>query len=151
MIQPRSGQKMPVVKPPQPAPEARLRFFRTAMFVGFGLFGGAVLGGVCGLFLYANSQNPEVHDSLYAVIQIAGVLLGGIVGFFIGTGSQTQQELLDGSQRTGGTLLKKYRMRQGAGASGLSNVGQRDMTARPRLTEHNDGEEYLKKILNGKS
>ncbi|MBC5806116.1 MAG: hypothetical protein ACR2KS_10905 [Candidatus Eremiobacter antarcticus] len=137
---------------PKPDGEARVRLLRTAMFVGFGLFGGAVLGGVCGLFLYANSQNPEVHDSLYAVIQIGGVLLGGIVGYFIGTGSQTQQEMVDGSQRSGGTLLKKYRMRQGAGASGASNVGQRDMSARGGLVERNDaGEEYLKKILNGKS
>jgi len=45
--------------------DAQFNLFRTIVITGLGTFVGAVLGGVVGLFVYANSRNPSAHDGVY--------------------------------------------------------------------------------------
>lgn len=123
-----------------------VKVFRRGMMIALGLFGGTVMGGIVGLFVYANSRNPNVHDGVFAVIQIVGVLLGLGMGLIAARSSDAQDQLLEASQRAGGSMLKKYKPKPGA--AGNSNVGQRVIGA--PIEDANAaaaGEEYLKTLL----
>jgi MFS family permease len=121
--------------------ERQVKMFRTGVMITMGLFAGTVLGGVVGLFVYANSRQPNVHDGVFAVIQVVGVLLGLAMGYLAARGAEAQEQLLEASQRAGITMLKKYRPKPGN--SGHSNVGQRVMNT------GTTGEEFLNKLLSG--
>lgn len=120
--------------------DAQFNLFRTIVITGLGTFVGAVLGGVVGLFVYANSRNPSAHDGVYALIQSAGVLLGIMLGYLAAKGVQDQEQLIDANAKAGVTLLKKYRSRPGAPAQ--ANVGQRN------IGQKSVGDDYLRQLLN---
>lgn len=142
--------------------DARLKVFRTAVMVAMGLFAGTVLGGIVGLFVYANSRTPNVHDGIFAVIQAIGVLLGVGMGYLAARSTAAQDQLIETSQRAGMTMLKKYKPKPGN--SGQSNVGQHTIkttsmagapapSAAASATQvsaaaSKDGEEFLKTLLN---
>jgi MFS family permease len=120
--------------------DSRVKAFRTGLMIAMGLFGGTVLGGVVGLFVYANSRTPNAHDGVFAVIQIVGVILGIAMGYLAAKGAEAQEQLLDASQRASVTMLKKYRPKPGNAGNG--NVGQRVIGA-----PANVGEEFLNQLL----
>jgi hypothetical protein len=145
--------------------DARLKVFRTAVMIAMGLFAGTVLGGIVGLFVYANSRTPNVHDGIFAVIQAIGVLLGVGMGYLAARSTAAQDQLIETSQRAGMTMLKKYKPKPGN--SGQSNVGQHTIkttsVAGPSVpapsaaaasatqvsaAASKDGEEFLKTLLN---
>jgi hypothetical protein len=117
---------------------ARVNLIRTSVIVAFGLFVGAVLGGVCGLFVYANSRNPGPHDPLYAIIQSVGIIVGLVMGYLAARNAQVQDDMLESSQRAGTTLLRRYKPKPGA--AGQSNVGQRTIGA-------TTADDFLKTLL----
>src|ERR1700680_4732942 len=118
----------------------QVKLFRTGVMIAMGLFGGTVLGGVVGLFVYANSRTPNAHDGVFAVIQVVGVILGLAMGYLGAKGAEAQEQLLDASQRASVTMLKKYRPKPGNAGNG--NVGQRVIGA-----PANVGEEFLNQLL----
>src|SRR5579864_4901545 len=103
--------------------ESQFNLIRTIVIVGLGLFAGAVLGGVAGLFVYANSRNPSAHDGFFVLIQAMGVIVGVALGYLTAKGIETQEQIVESSARAGVSLLKKYRARPGTAAHG--NVGHR--------------------------
>ncbi|MDQ6780700.1 MAG: hypothetical protein M3Z37_06060 [Candidatus Eremiobacteraeota bacterium] len=119
--------------------DAQFNLFRTIVITALGLFIGAILGGVVGLFVYANSRNPSAHDGVYALIQTAGVLLGIALGYLTAKGVQAQEQMIDASAKAGVTLLKKYRSRPGSPAQ--ANVGQRN------IGQKTIGDDYLRQLL----
>lgn len=123
--------------------DSQFKIVRGAIIVVLGLFGGGVLGGVIGLFVYANSRTPTIHDGVFALIQAVGILLGTGLGYLAARSAEAQEHLIDASARAGAVLLKKYRPKPGL--AGHSNVGQRVIK-----TQSNEGEEYLQQILNGR-
>jgi MFS family permease len=144
--------------------DTRVRAFRSGVMIAAGVFGGTVLGGIVGLFVYAQSRTPNVHDGVFAVIQVAGVILGLVMGLAAARGAEAQDQLLDASQRAGTTMLKKYKPKPGT--TGQANVGQRVIkpasavdlvTPMPSAGQQvspavaNAGEEFLKTLLNGKT
>ncbi|GEM_PF-1560666 len=144
--------------------DTRVRTFRSGVMIAAGVFGGTVLGGIVGLFVYAQSRNPNVHDGVFAVIQITGVIVGLVMGLAAARGAEAQDQLLDASQRAGTTMLKKYKPKPGT--TGQANVGQRvinpvstvgTVSPAPAATQQvspavaNAGEEFLKTLLNGKT
>lgn len=122
--------------------DARVKLFRTAVTIAFGLFVGTVLGGVCGLFVYANSRTPNVHDGVYVVIQTLGIILGVAMGYLVARNSQAQEELIETSYKAGSSLLRRYKPKPGT--SGNSNVGQRTIGVNAA------GEEFLRTLLTPK-
>ncbi len=122
--------------------DTRVKLIRTIGMIGAGLFAGTVLGGVVGLFVYANSREPNAHDAVFAVIQVVGVLAGLAMGYFAARGVEAQDQLLDSSNRAGLTMLKKYKPKPGIGG-GLPNVGERVIGA----GESKVGEDFLKTLL----
>jgi len=122
--------------------DARLRLFRTGVTIAFGVFVGTVLGGVCGLFVYANSRTPNVHDGVYVVIQSLGIILGVAMGYLAARNSQAQEDLIEASYKAGSSLLRRYKPKPGT--AGNSNVGQRTIGA------NTAGEEFLKTLLTPK-
>jgi hypothetical protein len=139
--------------------DAKVKVFRTSVMVAMGVFAGTVLGGVVGLFVYANSPTPDLHDGIFAVIQTIGVLLGVGMGLFAARNTAAQDQLIETSQRAGTTMLKKYKPKPGN--SGHSNVGQHTIkttsnvapsvapAAAPAAAVAKDGEEFLKTLLGG--
>ena len=143
----------------------QVKLFRTGVMIGMGLFAGTVLGGVVGLFVYANSRTPNVHDGIFAIIQVVGVMLGLGMGFLAARSTEAQEQLLEASQRAGLTMLKKYKPKPGN--AGQSNVGQRVIGpselgqnyAAPRApaprapapSDANVGEEFLKTLLDNQT
>ncbi len=124
--------------------DSRVSLFRRGMMIVFGLFGGTVLGGVVGLFVYANSRTPNAHDGVFAVIQVVGVLLGLGMGLFAARSSDEQEQMLEASQRAGVSMLKKYKPKPGT--AGHSNVGQRVIGASVDDSAA-VSEQYLKTLL----
>jgi len=122
--------------------DARVKIIRKAAMIAAGLFAGTVIGGVTGLFVYANSRTPNAHDGVFAVIQILGVVFGFAMGFLAARGAEAQDQQNEVSQRASISMLKKYKPRPGA--AGHSNVGQRVIGP-----ADNAGEEFLKSLLNG--
>lgn len=120
--------------------DAQVKIFRTGVMIAMGLFAGTVLGGVVGLFVYANSRTPNAHDGVFAVIQIFGVVLGLAMGYLAARGAEAQERLLEASQRAGITMLKKYKPKPGN--AGHGNVGQRVIGA-----PSNAGEDFLNQLL----
>src|ERR1700736_768162 len=121
--------------------DSQVKLFRTGVMIAMGLFGGTVLGGVVGLFVYANSRTPNAHDGVFAVIKVVGVVLGLALGYLAAKGAEAQEQLIDASQRAGITMLKKYRPKRGNAGNG--NVGQRGIGApAPNL-----GEDFLNELL----
>ncbi len=122
--------------------DERVKMFRGGAMIAMGIFAGAVLGGIVGLFVYANTRTPDVaHDGIFAIIQIAGVALGLVMGLIAARSYESQEQLIDASHRAGMTMLKKYKPKPGA--QGQANVGQRVIGGAP-----NAGEEFLKTLLN---
>jgi len=119
----------------------QVKLFRTGVMIAMGLFGGTVLGGVVGLFVYANSRTPNAHDGVFAIIQVVGVVLGLAMGYLAARGAEAQEQLLEASQRAGITMLKKYRPKPGNAGNG--NVGQRVIGA----PSPNVGEDFLNQLL----
>lgn len=124
--------------------ETQVRFFRTGVIVALGVFAGTVLGGVCGLFVYANSRTPNQHDGVFVVIQALGIILGVAMGYLAAKSAEAQEQLIDASQRAGTLLLRRYRPKPGT--AGHSNVGQRTIGASPTT----EGEDFLRSILGTK-
>ena len=124
--------------------DGRVKLIRTTAMIAMGLFAGTVLGGVIGLFVYANSRTPNVHDGVFAVIQVLGVLLGLGMGFLAARGAEAQEQLIEASQRAGVSMLKKYKPKPG-GAGHSNNVGERVIGP----ATNNVGEDFLKTLLNG--
>jgi hypothetical protein len=118
--------------------EARVKVFRTSVITAFGLFAGTVLGGVCGLLVYANSRTPNEHDGVYAIIQAVGILVGLAMGYLCARNAQAQDDLVESSLKAGSTLLRRYKPKPGSG--GQSDVGQR--TINP-----GSAEDFLKTLL----
>ena len=125
----------------KPEIDAQVKLFRTGVMIAMGLFGGTVLGGVVGLFVYANSRTPQAHDGVFAIIQVVGVVLGLAMGYLAAKGAEAQEQLLEASQRAGMTMLKKYRPKPGT--AGNSNVGHRVIGA----PSPNVGEDFLNQLL----
>jgi len=119
--------------------DAQFNLVRTIVITAFGVFGGAVLGGVAGLFVYANSRNPSAHDGVFALIQTVGVLVGLGLGYVAAKGTEAQEQLIEASAKAGVALLKKYRSRPGA--AGNSNVGHR------QIGQTTIGDDYLRQLL----
>lgn len=125
-------------KPPQAEDlEHQFNLIRTSVIVGVGLFCGAVLGGVAGLFVYANSRNPSAHDGFFVAIQMVGVIAGVALGYLAAKSVETQEQIVEASSRAGVALLKKYRTRPG-GSNG--NVGHRKIGS-------SLGDDYLRQLL----
>jgi hypothetical protein len=120
--------------------DTRVKLLRKVAITALGVFAGAVMGGVCGLFVYANSRTPNVHDGVYIVIQSIGLVLGLAMGFLAARNIDAQDEFIEASQKAGTTLLRRYKPKPGA--AGLSNVGQRTIGA-----ANNAGEEFLRTLL----
>jgi hypothetical protein len=120
--------------------ETRVKFIRSAGMIVTGFFAGAVLGGIAGLFVYANSRTPSAHDIVFAVIQVAGVLVGLFMGYIAARGADVQDQMLDASHRAGLAMLKKYRPKPGA--AGHSTVGERVIGP-----AHKVGEDFLKTLV----
>jgi len=120
--------------------DSQVKLFRTGVMIAMGLFGGTVLGGVVGLFVYANSRTPNAHDGVFAVIQIVGVVLGLAMGYLAAKGAEAQEQLIEASQRAGITMLKKYRPKPGNAGNG--NVGQRVIG-----TPSNVGEDFINQLI----
>ena len=123
--------------------DAKVRTIRKAGMVAAYVFGGTVMGGVVGLFVYAQSKTPNVHDGVFAVIQIVGVVLGLVMGLIAARGIEAQDQLLEASHRAGISMLKKYKPKPGAGQH---NVGERVIGP-----TSNAGEEYLKTLLSAQA
>lgn len=119
--------------------DAQFNLVRTIVITAGGLFGGAVLGGVAGLFVYANSRNPSAHDGVFALIQTVGLVVGIALGYLAAKGTAAQEQLIESSAKAGVALLKKYRSRPGA-ATG-ANVGHRS------IGQTTIGDDYLKQLL----
>jgi len=119
--------------------DAQFKLARAIVITAGGVFAGTVLGGVAGLFVYANSRTPSVHDGIYVVIQTFGVLIGVGLGYLAAKGAEAQEKFIEASGKAGVTLLKKYRTRPGI--NGNSNVGQRN------IATNNVGDEYLRQLL----
>ena len=102
--------------------DTRVNLLRTVAMIGSGLFAGAVMGGVIGLFVYANSRTPRAHDGVFAVIQVLGVLVGLMMGYIAARGAEAQERMLEASHRAGLVMLKKYKPKPGATNS---SVGER--------------------------
>ena len=119
--------------------DARVKQLRTWSLVTFGLCAGVLFGGICGLFVYANSRTPNVHDGPYIVIQSLGILIGLAFGYFAARNVDAQDDLLESSQRAATTLLRRYKPK--AGTANHSNVGQRT------IGPSDSGEEFLKTLL----
>ncbi|SRR5579872_1430621 len=118
--------------------ELRFKQLRTGAIVSFGFFVGALMGGVCGLFVYANSKTPNVHDGVYVLIQSVGILSGLVLGYLAARNVETQDELIEAAQKAGGSLLRRYKPKPGTASH--SNVGQRTIGA-------SAGEDFLKTLL----
>jgi multidrug transporter EmrE-like cation transporter len=103
--------------------EARIRLLKAVAITALGLFIGGVLGGVLGLFAYANARNPAPHDVMYAILQSAGIIVGLLMGYLAARNSRVHEEMLEASLRAGGSLLRRYRPKPGTG--GVSNIGHR--------------------------
>jgi hypothetical protein len=144
--------------------EAQVKVFKTGVMIAMGLFAGTVLGGVVGLFVYANSRTPNMHDGIFVLIQAVGVLLGVGMGYLAARSNAAQDQLIEASQRAGTSMLKKYKPKPGN--SGQSNVGQHTIktasagapsaavpgvaAASPNqasVAANKDGEEFLKTLL----
>ncbi|MBV8263932.1 MAG: hypothetical protein JOY87_08945 [Candidatus Eremiobacteraeota bacterium] len=121
--------------------ETRIKLFRTAGMIVAGLFAGTVIGGIVGLFVYANSRTPNAHDGVFAVIQVVGVLVGLFMGYVAARGAEAQDQMIEASYKASLIMLKKYKPKPGAG--GNSTVGERVIGP-----VHNAGEEFLKTLLN---
>lgn len=119
--------------------DARVKLFRSSVMMGLGLFVGTVLGGVCGLFVYANSRTPNQHDGVYIVIQALGIIAGVAMGYFSARNAEAQEDLIEAAQKAGGSLLRRYKPKPGT--AGNSNVGQRTIGA------NKAGEDFLKTLL----
>ena len=119
--------------------DAKVKQLRTWSIVAFGLCAGVLFGGICGLFVYANSRTPNVHDGVYLVIQILGIVIGLAFGYFAARNVGAQDDLIEASQRAATSLLRRYKPK--AGTADHSNVGQR--TIGPSDT----GEDFLKSLL----
>ena len=85
--------------------EHQFNLARTIVIVALGLFAGAVLGGVAGLFVYANSRNPSAHDGFFVLIQAMGVIVGVALGYLAAKGVETQEQIIEASARAGVSLL----------------------------------------------
>lgn len=120
--------------------DRRVKKLRTGVIVAFGFFVGAVMGGICGLFLYVDSKTPNVHDGFYAVIQILGILAGLAFGYLAARNVEAEDDAVEAAQKAGGSLLRRYKPK--AGTATHSNVGQRTIGG-PAAT----GEEFLKTLL----
>ena len=120
--------------------DTRVKTIRTIGMVLAGLFAGTLLGGIVGLFVYANSRTPGAHDGIFAIIQVVGVLAGLVMGFIAARGAAAQDQLAEASHRAGMAMLKKYKPKPGA--NGNQNVGQRVIGP-----VSNAGEEFLKTLL----
>lgn len=119
--------------------DARVRRLRTGAIVAFGFFVGAVMGGVCGLFVYANSKTPNVHDGVYVVIQSLGIVVGLLFGYLAARNVDAQDEIVEAAQKAGGSLLRRYKPKPGTASH--SNIGQRTIGG------NDGGEEFLKTLL----
>jgi F0F1-type ATP synthase assembly protein I len=122
--------------------DTKVKLFRTGVMIAMGLFAGTVLGGVVGLFVYANSRTPNAHDGVFAVIQVVGVVLGVAMGYLAARSAEAQEQLIEASQRAGMSMLRKYKPKPGN--TGPGNVGQRV------IGPSNTGEEFLKTLLGPK-
>jgi MFS family permease len=120
--------------------DTRVKLIRTVSMVGGGLFVGALLGAIVGLFVYANTRTPNAHDGIFAIIQVVGVLAGLMMGFLAARGAAEQDQLAEASHRAGMAMLKKYKPKPGA--NGNQNVGERVIGP-----VANAGEEFLKTLL----
>ena len=127
--------------------ELQVKIFRIGTMIALGLFAGTVLGGVIGLFVYANSRTPNVHDGVFAIIQVLGVLAGLAMGFLAARSVEAQEQLIEASQRAGLSMLRKYRPKPGA--NGHHGVGQRVIGGAAAKAASSAGEEFLKTLLNG--
>jgi hypothetical protein len=121
--------------------DTRIKGIRMAGMVAAGLFAGAVLGGISGLFVYANSRTPNAHDGVFAIIQVVGVLLGLFMGYVAARGAEAQDQMIEASYKAGLVMLKKYKPKPGT--AGHSTVGERVIGP-----VHNVGEEFLKTLIN---
>lgn len=121
--------------------ETRIKLIRTIGMIATGLFAGTVLGGIIGLFVYANSRTPNAHDGVFAVIQVVGVLVGLLMGYIAARGAEAQDQMMEASHRAGLNMLKKYKPKPGT--AGTSTVGERVIGP-----VQNVGEEFLKTLLN---
>ena len=121
--------------------DTRIKMIRMTGMVSAGLFAGDVLGGIIGLFVYANSRTPNAHDGVFAVIQVVGVLVGLLMGFVAARGAEAQDQMIEASYKAGLVMLKKYKPKPGT--AGHSTVGERVIGP-----VHNVGEEFLKTLLN---
>ncbi|MDQ6766912.1 MAG: hypothetical protein M3Z41_03795 [Candidatus Eremiobacteraeota bacterium] len=139
MLQPQAQGQTQKTVAQKPEFDVQVKLFRTGVMVAMGLFAGTVLGGIVGLFVYANSRTPNAHDGVFAVIQILGVVLGLAMGYLAARSAEAQEQLFEASQRAGISMLKKYKPKPGG--SGHANVGQRV------IGSANAGEEFLKTLL----
>jgi hypothetical protein len=121
--------------------ETRVKLLRTVGMIATGLFAGAVMGGIIGLFVYANSRTPNAHDGVFAIIQVVGVLVGLFMGYIAARSAEAQDQMIEASFKAGLTMLRKYKPKPGT--SGTSTVGERVIGP-----VHNVGEEFLKTLLN---
>lgn len=121
--------------------ELRVKLVRTMGMIATGLFAGAVLGGIVGLFVYANSRTPNAHDGVFAIIQVVGVLVGLLMGYIAARGADAKDQVMEASYRAGLSMLKKYKPKPGT--AGHSTVGERVIGP-----VHNVGEDFLKTLLN---
>jgi hypothetical protein len=118
--------------------EARVKLFSATLITAFGLFVGAVIGGVCGLLVYVNSRTPNQHDGVYALIQTVGILVGLAMGYLAARNARAQDDLVEASLKAGSTLLRRYKPKPGSG--GQSDVGQRTITS-------TNAEDFLKTLV----
>lgn len=148
MFQPQAEGQTGINSGSQSDFDARFKLIRTGIIVAGWIFVGTVLGGCVGLFVYANSRTPNVHDGVFAVIQAVGVLLGVAMGFLAAKGTEAQDAFLAASSRAGKSMLRKYKPRPGT--AGNSNVGQRTI-GKPVVESYDtEGDEFLRTMLGSK-
>jgi hypothetical protein len=131
--------------------DAQMKLFRGVIITAMGLFAGTVLGGVVGLFVYANSRTPNVHDHVFAAIQTLGVILGVAMGYLAARSAETQEQLVDAAQRAGSILLRKYRPKAGDGGNsdiGHRTIGDKRITARAHSEK---AEDFLRTLTGHKN
>jgi hypothetical protein len=138
MLNPQAQEKSAKPTDRGTAFDGRMKLFRTSVIVGLGVFVGAVMGGVCGLFVYANSRTPYVHDGVYAIIQITGIIAGLVLGYLAARNAQAHDEVVEASHKAGSMLLRRYKPKPGM--NGQSNVGHRTIGS-------SNTEEFLRNLL----